>query len=158
MPGPLSELAAKFQQTDSDRLRSNVYLIQVGLGALFIGLLFLFRKRDDTSFFRSHGEGGTQSKSTSRQTGPALGYESPKPTGKKPAPLLLAGIRLEGAPHEILGVSPQATKREIQKAYRNLMKRYHPDVVAPAGSQRWKEAQKIAEAINRAKDAMLGKP
>jgi hypothetical protein len=161
MPGLLPDLAAKFQQADSEKLRANVYLVQVGVGAFFIALLLLFRKRDEKTFFRSGGKGEGRNVPHPEPTlaGPALGYEPrrPRPSAKKAEPLRLPGIRIDGTPHEILGVSPQATRREIQKAYRNLMKRYHPDVVAPAGTPQWKEAQKIAEAINRAKELLLGK-
>lgn len=73
------------------------------------------------------------------------------------ATLLLEGVRIQGQPHEVLGVSPHASVREIQKAYRELMKRYHPDHVAPAGTPQWNEAQKIAEALNHAKDVLLKK-
>jgi len=76
---------------------------------------------------------------------------------QKPRPLQLEGIRLDGSPHEILGVKRQATSSEIQKAYRELMKRFHPDKIGPPGSREWTDAQKIAEAINQAKDALLKK-
>jgi hypothetical protein len=74
---------------------------------------------------------------------------------ERKSPLLLEGIRLDGPPHLILGVPRSATQDEIQQAYRNLMKRYHPDKVGPPGSQAWKDAQKIAEVINQAKSEML---
>ncbi|MEK6705919.1 MAG: J domain-containing protein [Bdellovibrionota bacterium] len=72
--------------------------------------------------------------------------------------LFLEGMRTQGAPHEILGVSPHATDEQIQKAYRTLMKRYHPDRVGKSvspESQEWKEIQRIAEIINKAKDQLL---
>jgi molecular chaperone DnaJ len=31
------------------------------------------------------------------------------------------------APHEVLGVTPDAPKNEIRAAYLSLVKRYHPD-------------------------------
>jgi hypothetical protein len=34
------------------------------------------------------------------------------------------------------------------------MKRYHPDLVGRPGSREWKDAQRIAEAINRAKEEL----
>jgi curved DNA-binding protein CbpA len=74
-----------------------------------------------------------------------------KPTG----PLRLPGITLDAPANEILGVSPLATRAEIQRAYRERMKIYHPDLIGRPGSREWQDAQKIAEAINRAKEEML---
>lgn len=70
----------------------------------------------------------------------------PNKTAKKR--LLLEGIRLNGTPWEILGVSRDASAREIQRAYREMMKRYHPDKIGH-------EATEIAAALNRAKEEML---
>jgi hypothetical protein len=72
-------------------------------------------------------------------------------------PLRLTGIRLDGAPHEILGVSKNASSDEVRLAYRELMKRYHPDRIGPPGSREWKDAQRIAEKINEAKEYLLRK-
>jgi hypothetical protein len=145
--GLLAQFAEKLQHSDEHQIRSTAYLVQVILGAFFIGALLWVRNREKSSFFRP----SEPRAKPEPQPEPQARLSAKNPT------LLLTGIKLEGMPHEILGVSPQATKKEIQKAYRDLMKRYHPDVVAPAGSARWREAQKIAEAINRAKEAMLGK-
>lgn len=73
----------------------------------------------------------------------------------KATPFQLTGIRIDGAAHEILGISAVATEAEIQKSYRELMKRYHPDLIGRPGSREWEDAQKIAEAINRARTEML---
>lgn len=70
-------------------------------------------------------------------------------------PHQLAGISLTGAPHEVLGIRENATEIEIQRVYRELMKQYHPDRVGRPGSREWKEAQKIAEVINWARQEML---
>lgn len=75
----------------------------------------------------------------------------------KPTVFQLTGIRLDGQPHEVLGLTPHASESEIQKAYRELMKRYHPDLVGRPDSREWKDAQKIAETINRARNQMLEK-
>lgn len=36
-------------------------------------------------------------------------------------------------PHEVLGVSPGASREEIQAAYRKIVQQYHPDKVAHLG-------------------------
>ncbi len=64
-------------------------------------------------------------------------------------------ISLVGKPHEILGIPLHSTVEEIQQAYRDLMKQYHPDCVGAQGSREWKEAQVIADAIIQAKVAMI---
>ena len=71
--------------------------------------------------------------------------------------LLLEGIRTDVPPHQLLGVSPNASVDEIQRAYRILIRRYHPDKVGAPGSREWKDAQRIAESINLAKDFLLKK-
>ncbi len=38
-------------------------------------------------------------------------------------------------PHQILGVSPNATKEQIQAAYREAIKKYHPDKVSHLGEE-----------------------
>lgn len=73
----------------------------------------------------------------------------------KPTVFQLTGIRIDGKPHEILGVPALATEEQIQKAYRELMKRYHPDLIGRPGSREWQDAQKIAEAINRARNELI---
>jgi DnaJ-domain-containing protein 1 len=70
-------------------------------------------------------------------------------------PLMLAGIRIDGEPHEILGIPKNSEESVIQRAYRDLMKRYHPDVIGRPGTREWADAQKIAEAINQARKQMI---
>lgn len=47
-------------------------------------------------------------------------------------------------PHEILGLPPDPTDAEIKKAYRSLMKQYHPD------KNKSEEAKKLVLVINAA--------
>jgi DnaJ-class molecular chaperone len=47
--------------------------------------------------------------------------------------------------YEILGVSSKATDREIKRAYRRLIKRFHPDHLSCSH-----EATKIARLLNEA--------
>jgi DnaJ-domain-containing protein 1 len=134
-----------------EKLREYFYLSQIALGACFlIALWFLLRGRSGSSNFRVREADLRPGKGKSAGR---LGEARMKPA---PKPLSLPGIRLEGAPHEVLGIRAGASVDEIQTAYRDLMKRYHPDrVLAAPGSQAWKDAQRVAEAINRAREEAL---
>ncbi len=85
------------------------------------------------------------------------GKDSNSDFSKKSEQAALPGFRIDGEPHEILGVAIDASPKEIQRAFRELMKRYHPDHVGRSGTREWKDAQKFAEALIRAKEAMTKK-
>ncbi len=51
--------------------------------------------------------------------------------------------------YELLGVKKDATKEEIKKTYREMVKRYHPDV------NKSDEASKIIISLNEAKETLL---
>lgn len=52
-------------------------------------------------------------------------------------------------PYRILGISPDASDDEIKKAYRNMAKKYHPDVNngSPEAEQRMKEVNEAYSSI-----------
>jgi DnaJ-class molecular chaperone len=127
---------------EPEKVRSLFLLSQIGIALIIIGLVFWFKNKSTDSGFKVR-----EADRVKKPTGEG--------TGKRQEPLRLTGFKLNAPAHEILGISPQATSKEIQKAYRDMMKRYHPDKVGRPGSREWNDAQKIAEAINRAKEEML---
>ena len=126
------------------------HIIEVFVGLCAITIYFVWRSgQSSTSQFRLR-EHERVRRATSEPGGDLADARL-----QKRERLALPGIRLDGAPHEILGVSAYASKREIMDAYKKLMKQYHPDKVAAPGSAQWNEAQKIATAINAAKEKLL---
>ena len=132
---------------EPEKMERIFFFGQLGIGALLLAAFLIFRPRPPESGFRVRE---ADRKDAPWKKGPALQTEARRP-------LALPGIRTDGSPHEILGVRQGASPETIQRAYRELMKRYHPDKAARPGTPEWNEAQKIAEAINRAKDALLKK-
>ena len=132
-------------------IQGHFYLVQIGMGAFFLISAWNFiRPKTPESGFRV--------READRNVKYQPATESKFADAKiKPDPLRLSGISLDGRPHEVLGVRENATAEEVQKAYRDLMKRYHPDKVGRPGTREWQDAQKIAETINRAKTEMLKK-
>jgi len=150
-----------FRHLDPEQLK-NVFLIaQVVFGALIVFTLWslgrnksesVFKVREaDTKKPRPPGSKESSQIGQSAQAGQDLGAAKMK----MPETFRLSGIRIDGAPHEVLGIPARATEAEIQSAYRELMKRYHPDRVGRPGTREWNDAQKIAEAINNARKKML---
>lgn len=73
------------------------------------------------------------------------------------APLALPGINLTGTAHEILGLKPNATEIEILAAYKEAIKRYHPDKIQNASMDQIAFYQEATTVINRARDELLRK-
>jgi len=51
--------------------------------------------------------------------------------------------------YEILGVDKNASQEDIKKAYRNLAKKYHPDVsTEPNAEEKFKDVQKAYDCLS----------
>jgi len=57
-------------------------------------------------------------------------------------------------PYKVLGVSPSASQEEIKKAYRNLVKKYHPDKFA--GTDLEEVAKEKLQEVNEAYAILMG--
>lgn len=142
---------------DPEKMKNLFVFFQFAMGALLLFVVFRLSERGTESGFklREADRLKNQRKRSGLRRGPDLLAEA-KMTRRDPATVLqLDGIRTDVPPHELLGVSLNASVDDIQRAYRALIKRYHPDRVGPSGSREWKDAQRIAEAINLAKETLL---
>src|SRR5512137_931114 len=119
-----------------DEMKRYFYLGQIGLGAAVLVVAWLFlRPKTPESNFRVREADRKQG-----PKGPAAGGAD-LANAKLKQPLRIGGISISGQPHEILGVPLTAGPEEIQRAYRELMKQYHPDKIGPPGSREWADAQ-----------------
>jgi DnaJ-domain-containing protein 1 len=60
----------------------------------------------------------------------------------------------ERAPHEVLGVAPNASREEVRAAYQKLIQQYHPDRIADMGPELRELAEHHTKELNAAYDAM----
>jgi len=58
-------------------------------------------------------------------------------------------------PYDILGVSPNASKKEIQKAYKDAIKKYHPDKLSHLGKEFSNLANEKFLEIQKAYDTLM---
>ncbi len=137
---------------EAQKISRLFYGAQIAFGLLFLIVAWLFfRPRTPESGFRVR-EADLEDQ-RKKKLGEAK--QAKIKTEKQKETLRLGGIRLDAPAHEILGVQASAPESEIQAAYRELMKRFHPDKVGRPGSREWQDAQKIAQAIVRAKTELL---
>lgn len=132
-------------------LARDIFVVGEALvGLLFVIGFFMLREKPRNRGFRD-----SPSPSVDPGRAGAAGDSLAQARLQPKARLELPGFNPTAPAHEILGVSPQATEAEIQKAYREKMKRFHPDKLGRPGTQAWEDGQKIAEAINRAREELL---
>jgi DnaJ-class molecular chaperone len=74
---------------------------------------------------------------------------------KKRASLKKAAPPEGPPPHEVLGVSTDASDEEIKRAYQDKMRQYHPDRVAGAGPELRDLAEKRSKEINAAYQQLM---
>ena len=77
------------------------------------------------------------------------------PEAPPPKPLSLPGIRLSGEPYEILGVNEDAKEPEIMRAYKESIKRFHPDRIQGQAKEQIQFYEQASAKLNQAKDDML---
>ncbi len=107
-----------------------------------IGLLIYYLRfgRLPRFFYRGSGQRADhtqQSGSTTEQSGASTHNQTGSSSGTKASQ---SRDKPKLAPHEILEIEKNATREEIQAAYRSQVKQYHPDRVAHLG----KELQELA--------------
>lgn len=85
---------------------------------------------------------------------PQRGPQVPPPRSEAPPTYPSADPRLAQA-RQVLGVSAGATEEEVKKAYRQLIKKYHPDIYAGSQPELQSFAHEKAKQLNEAYDLLL---
>ena len=100
------------------------------------------------SWLMSRGERPKDEQSLPPSRPPPQSRSPPPPSRPAPKP---------GVPawHEVLGVSPQATRAEITAAYREQISQYHPDKVVRLGPEIRALADRKSAEVNAAYDQAL---
>jgi len=127
------------------------------LMVIVLALLYHFSTSQKSSFFKlkEHERWKTKEAEELLKKITSQEDELAKARMKKNKPLQLSGISLDGPAHKILDVPWNASPEEIEKAFKDKMKHYHPDKVAAPGSDQWNEAQKIAQTLLEARKKLL---
>jgi len=109
-------------------------------------------------FQKNRGQSQFRKREADREDLDRLIKSAPKPASRPapaPPPLRLPGIRLEGEPHEILGIDATASESEIMNAYKEAIKRYHPDRIQGQAQEQLQFYQDASAKINAAKDTLI---
>jgi len=104
---------------------------------------FLFKKKGQSkqSYYSQTGENFASDKKNHQTNRPG----SQKDTSSKTIQ----------TPYEILGIGPNASKKEIQSAYKEAIKKYHPDKVSHLGEEFSSLANKKFIEIQNAYDTLM---
>ena len=114
-----------------------------------------FRPNQSSRFRKREADDTSKRQGTSNLGSAQLNNENQKK--EKPKRKQLSGFVSVGAPHQILGVDPNATQEEILRAYKERMKQYHPDLLNPSREADRQEMERIAQKLNWAKEELLKK-
>jgi hypothetical protein len=129
--------------------------IQWGFLALVGAAVFIYLfQRKPVSNFKVR-EADREDLDALLEKGKDLGSSRLKRKSPPPPPLSLPGIRLSGEPHEILGIRADASETEILRAYKEAIKRFHPDTIQGPAKDQLEFYQKASAAINNAKNWMI---
>ena len=126
------------------------------LAVLFLIWTFLKNNRGQSNFKSREADRGDLDRILN--SGPDLAQAKMRrkpPEQPPPPPLSLPGIRLEGEPHEILGIREDASEAEIVRAYKDAIKRFHPDTLQGKSASELRFYQEASARINDAKNRML---
>ena len=126
----------------------------VFLGIILAVIWLNARGREDKSGFRTR-EADRSDLNSIHRNGPSLADAKLKKRNPQSAPLSLPGIRLDGEPHEILGVDESADESEIMRAYKDKIKMFHPDRIQGQAREQIKFYEEASAKINLAKEAMI---
>jgi DnaJ-domain-containing protein 1 len=122
-----------------------------------IALIYLLlRDKQSGSHFRKR-EADRSDLDRILNQGPDLAQAKIKKATPPPRPLALPGVTLAGEPHEILGVPENADEATVQKAYKEAIKRYHPDRIQGLPPDQMRFYQDASARITEAKNAMIRK-
>lgn len=134
-------------------IAENFERTQVALLFLLVGFAwFRFLKPDGgkSNFKRREADRAEFAANTGQKNS-----DSDLANAKLKRPQALPGIRLEGEAHEILNVSALATEEEIMRAYKDAIKRYHPDRIPGADAEKAQFYQQVSAKLNQAKEELM---